>query len=58
MLSDFSACWPNATSFEHQILCPSIQISKINSDFLPVVELDTEAQASYVRFREGQVARD
>jgi uncharacterized protein YuzE len=30
---------------------------EVESDSLPVVELDTEAQAAYVRFRDGQVAR-
>jgi uncharacterized protein YuzE len=30
---------------------------EVESDSLPVVELDTEAQAAYVRFREGKVAR-
>ena len=30
---------------------------EVESESLPVVELDTEAQAAYVRFRDGQVAR-
>jgi len=30
---------------------------EVQSDSLPVVELDTEAQAAYVRFREGKVVR-
>jgi hypothetical protein len=29
----------------------------VESDSLPVIELDTEAQAAYVRFRQGKVAR-
>jgi uncharacterized protein YuzE len=30
---------------------------EVESDSMPVVELDTEAQAAYVRFREGKVVR-
>jgi uncharacterized protein YuzE len=30
---------------------------EVESDSMPVVELDTEAQAAYVRFREAKVVR-
>jgi hypothetical protein len=36
---------------------PEFTHIEVESDSLPVVELDTEAQAAYVRFREGKVAR-
>jgi hypothetical protein len=36
---------------------PEFTHIEVESDSLPVIELDTEAQAAYVRFRQGKVAR-
>jgi uncharacterized protein YuzE len=36
---------------------PEFTHIEVESDSLPVVEVDTEAQSAYVRFREGKVAR-